>query len=649
MPSHVMSRAGVRIDKRRESLTIRGTNLPHRGPHMSTAATSHYKSNLRDLYFNLFEVLDINKRTLGKGLFESLDEETVRGFLDGLEEFAQRELAPSWVEGDRVDLKFAEDGTVTLPPGLARSVRSFFDGGWHMLEVPEELGGVGAPPTVCWAGFELTVGSNPPVAFYALSAVIAKVIAKVGTPEQRDLFVGPMLEKGWGATMVLTEPDAGSDVGVGRTKARQIEGNLYEIEGVKRFITNGDFDAVDNIIHLVLARPEGAGPGTKGLSMFIVPKFWVNEDGSLGERNGAFCTNIEHKMGLKGSSTCEMTFGEKIPCRGYLVGGVHNGIRQMFHVIENARMAVGCKSMATLSTAYLNSLEYAKIRVQGADLKNATDKTAPRVTIINHPDVRRMLMLQKCFAEGMRALCLYTASIQDEVELLGGHGDKAAKELDRLNDLLLPLVKGYCSHRSYELLATSLQVFGGSGYCQDYPIEQYIRDQKIDTLYEGTTHIQALDLFFRKVARDQGATLRGLMGRIQETVADLEANGPAELEVEKLALMRALGDVQGIYGAMMSRLGESIYHVGVQANRILFATAEIVIGWLLIRQGVVARKALTALEEASSTDTKELDFYRGKLAAVRFYCREVLPGLTLARKQVEGGTLELMAVDESAF
>jgi len=449
--------------------------------------------------------------------------------------------------------------------------------------------------------------------------------------------------------MVLTEPDAGSDVGAGRAKAKQIEGDLYEIEGVKRFITNGDFDACENIVHLVLARPEGAGPGTKGLSMFIVPKFWVNDDGSLGERNGAFCTNIEHKMGLKGSSTCEMTFGEKIPCRGVLVGGVHNGIRQMFHVIEHARMAVGCKSMATLSTSYLNALDYAKMRVQGADLMKATDKTAPRVTIINHPDVRRMLLVQKSFAEGMRALCLFTASIQDQVELAGGHGDTKAKELDRLNDLLLPLVKGYCSHRSFELLSMSLQVFGGSGYCQDYPIEQYIRDQKIDTLYEGTTHIQALDLFFRKIARDQGVTLRGLMGRIQATVASLEADGPEALEVEKNALTRALGDVQGIYAAIMGKLGDSIYHVGVQANRILFATAEIVIGWLLVRQAVVAHRALGALEAAGSTDTKELDFYRGKLAAVRFYCRDVLPGLTLARKQVEAGTLEVMDLPESAF
>ena len=375
--------------------------------------------------------------------------------------------------------------------------------------------------------------------------------------------------------------------------------------------------------------------------MFIVPKFWVNEDGSLGERNGVYCTNIEHKMGIKASATCEMTFGERHPARGLLVGEVHDGIRQMFHVIEHARMAVGCKSMATLSTAYLNALDYAKIRVQGPDLARANDKAAPRARIIEHPDVRRMLMTQKCFAEGMRALCLYTASIQDAIEMAGGHGSAATGELDKLNDLLLPLVKGYCSEKVYELLSLSLQTYGGSGYCQDYPIEQYIRDQKIDTLYEGTTHIQSLDLFFRKVMRDMGATLRGLLEQVEATVKSIDPSGP--LAVEQAALGKALADLQGIYMAMIGKAQESVYHVGFQGNRILFATAEVVIGWLLLKQGIVA----AAKRETASE--RDRDFYQGKLAGIRFYARNVLPGVTLTRKLVEQGTLELMDVPESAF
>jgi len=325
-------------------------------------------------------------------------------------------------------------------------------------------------------------------------------------------IITPMLERHWGATMVLTEPDAGSDVGAGRAKATQQPDGTWHIEGVKRFITNGDFDWPENIVHLVLARPEGAGPGTKGLSLFIVPKVWVEEDGSLGERNGVYVTGVEHKMGLKGSATCELTFGEKSPARGLLVGEVHDGIAQMFRVIEYARMMVGTKAIATLSTGYLNALAYAKERVQGPDMTRMTDKTAPRVAITQHPDVRRMLMTQKAHAEGMRALCLYTASVQDMAEL----GGDDAEMYERINDLLLPVVKGYGSETSYELLASSLQILGGSGYLQDYPIEQYIRDAKIDTLYEGTTSIQGLDLFFRKVVRDKGQALAKLLTEVQE-------------------------------------------------------------------------------------------------------------------------------------
>lgn len=608
---------------------------------MSTVQ-QHYKSNLRDIFFNLFEVLEVQHKTLGHGEYSGMDEETARSTLEAYEEFCQKELAPSWAVADRVPLELdKETGTVKLPEPLKRSIKASHEQGWPLLSLPESMGGTGAPPSVVWAAFELTAGANATVAFYLFAPIIARTIERLGTEEQKRRFIKPTLERGWGGTMVLTEPDAGSDVGAGRTKARHVEGDIWEIEGVKRFITNGDFDAAENIIHLVLARPEGHGPGTKGLSMFIVPKYWVNEDGSLGERNGAYCTNIEHKMGIKASATCEMTFGERHPARGLLVGEVHDGIRQMFHVIEHARMAVGAKSMATLSTAYLNALEYAKIRVQGADLLRATDKTAPRVRIIEHPDVRRMLMTQKAFAEGMRALCLYTASIQDAVELAGGHGSTSSADLDKLNDLLLPLVKGYCSEKAYELLSLSLQTYGGSGYCQDYPIEQYIRDQKIDTLYEGTTHIQSLDLFFRKVVRDNGETLRKLMGQVQETLQAIDPSGP--LSVEHAALSKALGDLQGIYMGMMGKLQESLYHVGFQGNRILAATAEVVIGWLLVKQGIVA-----ANRRETATE-KDRDFYQGKLAAIRFYARNVLPGVTLTRKLVEQGTLELMDVPEGAF
>lgn len=601
----------------------------------------HYKSNLRDIEFNLFELLRIQDTTLGKGEFTSMDEATVRETLRGVQKIAESELAKSFVEGDRVGLKFDGEGNVTLPEGIKESLKAWYDQGWHRLELPERIGGYGAPPSVTWSAFEMVSGANPAAAFYQFGGFMARIIDALGTDHQKKLFVENIVERNWGGTMVLTEPDAGSDVGAGRAKAKQIEGDLYELTGTKRFITNGDYDFPENIVHMVLARPEGAGPGTKGLSMFIVPKFWVNDDGTLGERNGAYVTGVEDKMGIIASSTCELTMGEKEPCRGWLVGGVHDGIRQMFMIIEQARMSIGFKSFSTVSTAYLNALEYAKDRVQGADLANAADKTAPRVRIIQHPDVRRMLMTLKAYTEAMRGLALYAAKLQDDVEILGGHKSSDAQALSRRSDLLLPMIKGYFSEKSYELLALALQVLGGSGYTRDYPHEQYIRDQKIDTLYEGTTHIQALDLFFRKIARDGGETLRNLLEEVAAT-AKSERGGTA-LANEKKMLAKALGDMEAIFGTMMQKLGESVYHAGLQGNRILFALTEVMLAWTLIRQ---AELAVDALEGANEADKP---FYTGKIAAARFFCADTLPKVTAARKIIENGSLDLMELDETVF
>lgn len=602
-------------------------------------AAGHFQPNLRDIFFNLFEVLDIERTTLGKGPFASLDGDAAREALTGLCDFVQEHFAPSFAEGDRLGLQFDGKGNVTLPPSMTAGLNAYYKDGWNKLELPEHLGGYGAPPSVAWSAFELMAGANAAITFYLLGNFHAKVIDALGTESQKQRYLHNILDKHWGGTMVLTEPDAGSDVGAGTTKARHVAGDEYLLEGVKRFITNGDFDQPENIVHMVLARPEGHGPGTKGLSMFIVPKFWVEADGSLGARNGAVVTQVEHKMGIKASATCELTLGATTPCRGLLVGEVHEGIAQMFHIIEYARMGVGTKSMATLSTAYGNALAYAKIRKQGADLAQAGNKAAPRVEIIKHPDVRRMLMLQKAFAEGLRALVLYTAHVQDQVFLAGGHGSADSRLLDARNDLLLPLVKGYSSEKVYELLGLSLQCFGGSGYCTDYPVEQYIRDQKIDSLYEGTTAIQALDLFFRKVARDRGATLQALVADIQATAKGL----PEALATEKAALEQAVGEVGAIFMGMMGKVGQSPYHVGLHGNRILFALAELVIGWRLLVNAQVA------LERRAAAAERERAFYDGKIAAARFYVKEILPGLGASRRIIEKGDLALMDVAEDAF
>src|ERR1039458_5221510 len=333
--------------------------------------------------------------------------------------------------------------------------------------------------------------------------------------------------------------------------------------------------------------------------MFLVPKFLVDDAGEPGERNGVKVTGVEHKMGLKASTTCELTFGGDRPAVGTLVGGVHEGIKQMFLIIENARMMVGTKAIATLSTGYLNALDYAKTRVQSADMTRLADKTAPRVTIIHHPDVRRMLMMQKAYAEGMRALMLYTASWQDAVQIAqaegraepGTTGDLAV----RVNDLLLPVVKGVGSERAYEMLTLSLQTYGGSGFIQDFPVEQYIRDAKIDSLYEGTTAIQGMDLFFRKILRDEGQAIGALIGEIRNFAASDAGNG--RLKTERAALAAAASDVEGIVAAMAGFAVASaeqpaeVYRAGLNTTRLLMALGDLVIGWLLARQAEVALRA----------------------------------------------------------
>ncbi|MGB9377994.1 MAG: acyl-CoA dehydrogenase [Mycobacteriales bacterium] len=607
----------------------------------------HYKSNLRDLEFNLFEVFGTDQR-LGTTPYADLDVDTARSILDEVDRLATGQLAASFTEADREPPVFDPDThSVTMPESFKKSFAALMDAEWFRLDLPEHLGGSAAPPTLRWAASELLLGANPAAFMFMSGPGFASILDGLGNADQKKLAQF-MVDKHWGASMVLTEPDAGSDVGAGRAKATEQADGTWHIDGVKRFITSAEHDMADNIVHLVLARPEGHGPGTKGLSLFVVPKFHVDlETGELGERNGVLATNVEKKMGLKASTTCELTFGGAVPAVGWLVGDVHDGIAQMFKVIEYARMMVGTKAIATLSTGYLNALAYAKERVQGPDLTKMTDKTAPRVTIIHHPDVRRLLMLQKAYSEGMRALVLYTASVQDAVQV-AEHAGETDEDAVRLNDLLLPIVKGVGSERSYELLAQSLQVLGGSGYLMDYPIEQYIRDAKIDTLYEGTTAIQGMDLFFRKIVRDKGQALLALSTEIKSFVDSDAGNG--RLKNERKLLGQALDDTGGMVGTMVGDLTsaaesvDNVYKVGLNTTRLLMSLGDLIIGWLLLRQAEVAIKHLDG-DDAG----RDKAFYEGKVAAASFFAHSVLPELSARRVVAENTTLDLMELDESAF
>jgi alkylation response protein AidB-like acyl-CoA dehydrogenase len=612
----------------------------------------HFRSNLRDLEFNLFEVFRVQDR-LGSAPFDGVDTDTVRGVLTELNSVATGPLAESFVDADRNPPVFdPATHSVTLPQSLKDSYRALWEGEWWRLGLPAELGGYGIPPTVQWAASELILGANPAAFMYMAGPNFAAVVHRNGT-EQQKRWAELMIERGWGATMVLTEPDAGSDVGAGRAKAVQQPDGTWHLEGVKRFITSGEHDLTENIMHLVLARPEGPDitprPGTKGLSLFLVPKFHFDpETGEPGERNGAFVTGVEHKMGLKASTTCELTFGQHgVPAVGWLLGEVHDGIAQMFQVIEYARMMVGTKAIGTLSAGYLAALEYAKERVQGADLTKMLDKTAPRVPITHHPDVRRMLMLQKTYAEGLRALYTYTATFQDEIkagEAAGADTTLAA----RVNDLLLPVVKGVGSERATEQLLLSLQTLGGSGYLQDYPIEQYIRDAKIDSLYEGTTAIQSMDFLFRKIVRDNGQAIGHVAGEIQAFLDAESGNG--RLKEERALLATALADVQGMLGTLTGFLmasaedPKSIYKVGQNSVRLLMAVGDLLIGWLLLRQADVALVAL-----GGEPVSRDVPFYEGKVGAARFFAKTVLPQLSAQRAVLEATDNSLMELPEAAF
>ncbi|MGW5435286.1 acyl-CoA dehydrogenase [Nocardia asteroides] len=607
----------------------------------------HYKANVRDLEFNLFEVLQLDK-LLDTGAYGDLDSDTVRQILDEVRRLAEGPIADSFAAADRDPVVFRPDTfDISVPAPLRKTVDAVQEAGWYRLGMPEGMDGTPAPNVLLWAINELVISANPSASFFNMGPLMGSVLHEIGTDEQKRWARGGF-ERGWQGTMVLTEPDAGSDVGAGRTKAVPQPDGSWHIEGVKRFISGGDVGEVaENVFHLVLARPEGAGPGTKGLSLFYVPKFLFDpETMALGDRNGVYVTGLEHKMGLKSSPTCELTFGgTDVPAKGWLVGDVHNGIAQMFKVIENARMTVGVKSSGTLSTGYLNALDYARTRVQGADLTQMADKAAPRVTITHHPDVRRSLAMQKAYAEGLRAVYLYTAAHQnaDVAQLVSGADAETAHRVD---DLLLPIVKGVGSERAYQLLTESLQTFGGSGYLQDYPIEQYIRDAKIDSLYEGTTAIQAQDFFFRKIIRDRGAALAHVNGQIS---AYLDAD-TGRFTTERALLRTAQADI----GAMAATLtgyamaGQTdpteLYKVGLGSVRFLMAVGDLLIAWRLLVQADIAAAALSA-----DAPTKDRPFYQGKVAAATFFAKNVLPELTATRSILAALDTDIMSIPEEAF
>jgi alkylation response protein AidB-like acyl-CoA dehydrogenase len=585
-----------------------------------TSGINRYKADLRELQFVLFEQFGF-KEFAGKGPYEGWDEETAKSMIQETYRFAKEVLGPLNSTGDREGCKVI-DGSVVTPKGFKDAWKQLYETGLKQVSVAKEFGGQGAPYALYAVLEEITSGANSAFNMYpGLAWGAAEVIAECGTEAQKKLYAERMFNGTWGGTMCLTEPHAGSDVGAATSKAVKQPDGRYKISGTKIYISGGDHDLTDNIVHMVLARVEGAPSGTKGLSLFIVPKRRVNPDGSLGALNDVQVASIEHKMGINGSATCVLNFGENQECFGELVGTVeHQGMPQMFLMMNGARIAVGIQGLAVASSAYLNALDYAKDRKQGANFKHFKDPSKPRVPIIEHPDVRRMLLELKSHVEGIRALVVKLAAHRDQALLHQGKDDDKAVYHQSQVDLLTPIVKSYASDESFRLCAVALQIYGGAGFLKDWPVEQYLRDSKIFSIYEGTNHIQAMDLVGRKLSQNGGANFQTYMSDISSFV-EKHAGHPVfgkELQALGTASESVVSTAMGFMG--WSQSGK-VALVPLSANRFLEMMAKTTVGFLLLDAGVRAEEALAKL----SPNHPDRAFYEGKRYSALYYGRNVLP------------------------
>lgn len=592
------------------------------------APQNRYKADLREIRFLLFEQFGLTE-LLGKAPFEAWGPDEISMVLDESYKFACEVCGPLNAVGDRVGCRI-EDGQVKTPPGFQEAWNKLYEAGWKSVGVSPEYDGQGGPVTLQVIVEEMLSGANTAFNMYAgLSYGAAEVIEHFGTPRQHDLFLKRMYGGTWGGTMCLTEPHAGSDVGASSSTAKPLGDGKYAIRGTKVFISGGDHDLAENIVHLVLARVEGATAGTKGLSLFLVPKHRVNDDGTLAGPNDVNVGSIEHKMGINGSSTCLLNFGENDGCVGELVGSVeHQGMAQMFRMMNGARIMVGVQGVAVASSAYLNALDYAKDRKQGPSIMQWKDPTAPKVPIIEHPDVRRMLLDMKARVEGIRALIVKLARHQDAMSVCQGKDDKQAAYHQGQIDLLVPLVKAYASDQAFHICETAIQTYGGAGYTKDYPVEQYCRDSKVFSVYEGTNHIQAMDLVGRKLGQGGGQNLQAFLGDVAAFVKENEKHpvlGKAAKE---------LGEAQeAIAGSAMRLL--SWFQMGkmpmvpLAANRFLEMMSQTAVAWLLLHGARVALDAQQKLPEGDA-GAKERAFYEGKKHAALYFAANVLPEVKLS-------------------
>ncbi|MBC2717625.1 MAG: acyl-CoA dehydrogenase [Desulfobacteraceae bacterium] len=607
----------------------------------------------RDVDFVMYEQLgleDIAKHERYKGMNRKMFDM----ILTEARNFAIKEILPVNEEGDKIGLKF-ENNQVTVPECFHRPYKLLCEGEWIAMTEDPEVGGQGLPHLISQAAAEYIVGAD-----FSFSSVgfathgAAKMIEIFGTEKQKEQYLRKMYSGQWGGTMVLTEPEAGSDVGALTTTAVKNDDGTYSISGNKIFITAAEHDMTENIVHPVLARIEGAPSGTKGISLFIVPKIWVNDDGSLGEANDVVCTGIEEKLGLHASPTCQLAFGGKDNCRGLLLGEENKGMRVMFHMMNEARLGVGALGLFNASCAYLYAVNYAKERIQGRDLADMMNKEAKSVSIIKHPDVRRMLMWMKTHTEGMRSFVYYVASLFDKIQCAASEEEKTA--IDDFIGILTPVIKSYCTDRGFECTVQAMQVYGGYGYTADYPVERLMRDSKINSIYEGTNGIQAMDLLGRKMGMKKGAIFMQFLGEIQKVIAQAKET-------------KGLEGLAELLETAVNRLGGVAMHIGQTAMSLDFKVAfshampfldvmgDVIMGWMLLwRANVSAPKLAEILGDLEGdariekiNKNKNAAFYEGQVKSAEYFIQTIIPVTLGKMTSIEASSKAIVEIPEVSF
>jgi alkylation response protein AidB-like acyl-CoA dehydrogenase len=594
----------------------------------------------RDVDFVLHEQLKVESLAQHPR-FKEFNRKAIDLIVSEARNLAVKEILPTQTDGDRIGVTF-ENGKVTVPESFHKAWKSLRDGEWLAMTEEAEWGGQGMPRTVATAASDFLMGASFAFLMYVgLSHGAGKLIETFGTEAQKKLYLKGLFSGEWTGTMLLTEPEAGSDVGALTTTATLNPDGTYNIVGNKIFISGGEHDLTSNIIHPVLARIEGAPAGTAGISLFIVPKIWVNEDGSLGEPNDVVCTGIEEKMGIHGNSTCSLALGGKGKCRGTLLGDANKGMRAMFLMMNDARLMVGNQALACASPSYLYAVNYARTRVQGRHLLKMMDKDAPAVPIIQHPDVRRMLMHMKVYVEGLRSLSYYIAFLNDRVATSPDADEKT--RCQGIIDFLIPIAKGYTTERCFDVCSLGVQVYGGYGYIKEFPMEQLLRDCRITAIYEGTNGIQAMDLLGRKLGQNGGRPIIDLFEEIRSALASAgavdrtaplaEKLEPALVKLEEVA--RHMG-VTALYGDLLT--------AAAHAHPFMEVCGDIMVGWMLLWRARVAAEAL-----AAGGREKDAAFYDGQIKSFEFWAQTMLP-VTFGRMEaiLSGSTLAL-DMPEDAF